>query len=627
MYEKLFSPIKINQMLIKNRIVATPINNTFEEKALGGAGMVVAGHTIVEPMRSSFKSSDEKSIFEKYERQDTRKRVLKIHQAGARASIEIFHAGAEARCVGYAKGPSSYIREDGVEVREMDEAMMRETLNYYAEAAREAKAIGFDCLFMHFGHGWLPAQFLSPYFNHRTDEYGGALENRMRFPLKILETVREAVGPYFPIDMRISAYEWVEGSIEFDDVVAFIRQAQKYIDTVQISAGLDMNREANVHMATTNFEERMPNLKWARRVKKEVEIPVSVVGAVLSPDEAEEILEKGYVDLVGFGRSFLADPDWPKKAMAGRSEDIRPCLRCLQCYHISTEHRNVGCSVNPRYNNEDFVPKCVKKAESSRKVVIIGAGPAGIQAAVTASQRGHQVILLEKESEVGGQLRYVAQEDYKGEVKCFLDYLRTQLKKSKAEVRLNCEATPESVRNLSPDSLILAVGGTETVPPIPGIHSRHVMTGTQAIERKEKIGNRVIVLGGGSIGCEIALELALIHKRQVTVVEMTDQLAAQGNSLYRIALRQKMEQAKSLRTMLRTKCQSIDEEMAVIDSRGQQQTIPYDDIIVCTGIKSNQSLAEQFYHIVPDTNMIGDCVSPRKIQDAIFEGHMIAMNL
>ena len=409
-FEHLFKPIKINNMIAKNRIVAAPVGDTFEEKALGGAGIVIAGHAIVEPGKSSFASADEPDIFSKYEVEETRRRILKIHQCGAKASIEIFHGGLYARAHEFAKGPVSLTREDGFKVVGMTEEMMEETLNYYYQTAKNAKDLGFDMVFMHFGHGWLPAQFLSPLFNQRTDEYGGSLENRMKFPKKILETVRKAVGPNFPIDMRISAYEWVPGSIEFEDVKTFIKEVQSIIDTVQISAGLDINHEGNVHMATTNFEEHMPNVKWAEEIKKEVKIPVSVVGAVLSPKEADELIGSGKVDMVAFGRAFIADPDWPKKALNGCAEDIAPCLRCLQCYHISTNRRNVGCSVNPRYTNESFIPKEISEAKIKKRVVIIGGGPAGISAGITASKRGHEVILLEKENELGGQLRFVAKE-------------------------------------------------------------------------------------------------------------------------------------------------------------------------------------------------------------------------
>ncbi len=225
MFDHLFKPISVNGMILKNRIIATPTGDDFEEKAMGGAALVIAGHAIVEPGRSSFASPEEPYSF--------------VHRGGAKASVEIFHAGQDARTVDYAKGPSALIRPDGVEVKEMDEEMMEETLRWYAETAASAKKIGFDSIFLHFGHGWLPAQFLSPHYNHRTDIYGGSIENRSRFPLRILETVRKAVGNNYPIDIRISAYEWIEDSISFEDVMYFLKKAEPYIDTVQISSGID----------------------------------------------------------------------------------------------------------------------------------------------------------------------------------------------------------------------------------------------------------------------------------------------------------------------------------------------------------------------------------------------------
>ncbi len=627
-FKFLFSPIMINQTIVKNRIVAAPVNDTFEEKALGGAGIVIAGHAIVEPGLSSYKSGDEVYLFDKYQRQDTRRRVLQVQQAGAKASIEIFHGGKEARVKDFAKGPHDMVREDGTIVKAMDENMMAETLDWYRKTASEAKLIGFDMLFMHFGHGWLPAQFLSPHFNHRSDQYGGSLENRARFPLQILKTVREAVGPNFPIDMRISAHEWVEDSIEFSDVLAFIKMAEQYIDTVQISAGLDMNREANVHMAITNFASYMPNVKWAQEVKKQVSIPVSVVGAVLSPKEADELIASGKVDMVAFGRSFIADPFWPKKALEGWQDDIVPCLRCLQCYHIATEHRNVGCSVNPRYNNESFIPLHIQPAETRKKVLVIGGGPAGMKAAITCAQRGHQVVLLEKSARLGGQLCYVAQEHYKDEVRRLLAYLLIQVDKHNIDVRLNTAATKDLIKEINPDSLILALGGKETVPSIKGLEGKNVCLGTEIIGKEKETGQRVLVIGGGTIGSEIALELAEIHRKDVTLVELGDELASQGNLLYKIALKQKMRPLNNLTVHLQTNCLEVKDKLAVLEhSDGKIEEVAYDNIVICTGIRPNVKEAYSFYHLVPDTNMIGDCVQPRKIQEAIFEGHSLALSI
>lgn len=627
-YKELFSPIKINGMISKNRIVAAPVNETFEEKALGGAGIVIAGHAIVEYGKSSYASPIEEDIFTKYQAEDTNQRIRKIHQAGAKAAIELFHAGRYARALEYAMGPIDEIREDGFPVKAMDKEMMKHTLACYERTAKNAMDLGFDMIFMHFGHGWLPAEFLSPLFNKRVDEYGGSLENRMRFPLEILETVRNAVGKNYPIDMRISAYEWVEGSIEFEDVKEFIKQAQKYIDTVQISAGLDINREGNVHMATTNFEEHMPNVKWAQAVKKEVDIPVSVVGAVLSPAEANDLIKTGKVDMVAFGRAFIADAYWPKKVIEDREEDIVPCLRCLSCYHIATERRNVGCSVNPRYTNESFIPKEIPKADRKKKVVVIGGGPAGITAAVTSAKRGHHVILFEKEKELGGQLTTIAKEYYKQDIKRFLTYLNVQAAKADIELYLGTEAAREKIQELNPDTVVIAVGARELLPPVKGIHQDFVMQGTQAIRHPERMGDNIVIIGGGTIGAEIALEEALIHNKKVTIIEMGKELAPQGNLLYKTALRQKMDMAKTLSVKLESTCQEIKKDAVIMcDKNGDEIKIKADTVIACTGLRAKTDVAEQFYGITPDVVMIGDCVKPRKIMEAVFEGYSFALNI
>ena len=627
-YKNLFRPIKINQTIIKNRIVAAPIGDVFEEKAIGGAGIVVAGHAIVEYGRSSFASPTEPDVFSKYEVEKTVERVRKIHAGGAKASIEIFHGGRYARVLDFAVGPHDEVRKDGVVVKAMDEQMMKEVCDAYANTAKNAMDVGFDMIFLHFGHGWLPAQFLSPLFNKREDEYGGSLENRMKFPKMILEAIRNKVGPHFPIDMRISANEWVEGSIEFEDVKTFIKEVEHLIDTVQISAGLDINHEGNVHCITTNFTEHMPNLEYAAQVKKEVSIPVSVVGAVLSPQEADSIIAEGKVDFVAFGRSFIADPSWPNKAMEGRDEDISPCLRCLQCYHISTNHRNVGCSVNPRFMNEDFIPKTNTIATHRKKVVVIGGGPGGMKAAITASERGHDVTLLEKDAKLGGQLKYISKEFFKEDVKKFYNYLKAQVAKHDILVKTHCEATPVMVKEMNPDAIIIAVGANETVPPIKGIDKELVILGTQAIEIEDQLKGHIVVLGGGTVGAEIALEQSLIHRNNVSIIEMGNELATQGNMLYKIGLRQTMEKCESLPTYLNTQCIEVKDNSVVIKNKdGIVKEIPADKVIVCTGMKSLNTLAESFYGITPNVTMIGDCVKPRKIMEAVFEGHSIALNL
>lgn len=628
LYPTLFSPLTINAMVTKNRIVATPTGETFEDKALGGAGIVIAGHAIVEPGHASYSSADEPDAFAKYEREETRRRVLKIHQAGAKASIEIFHGGQHARAHEFARGPVDCVRADGLPVRGMTEEEMAEVAAMFGARCREAQELGFDMVFLHFGHGWLPAQFLSPRTNHRTDEYGGSLANRARFPLQILEAVRAAVGPRFPVDMRISAVEFIENSIEFADVLEFIQLAEPFIDAVQISAGVDIGIEGNVHMATTNFEEHMPNAPWAAAVKQRVQIPVAVVGAIMNPEEAEDLLATGVVDLVAMGRPLIADPDWPRKAQEGRGDEIVPCIRCLQCYHISTERKKVGCSVNARFWNESFVPRDLTPTTRSKRVVVVGGGPAGIVAATTAAQRGHDVVLLEAGTELGGQLRWVAKEHYKQDIRAYLDYLLRRVERSSVDVRTGCDADADAVRSLEPDALVIAIGATEVVPPIPGVDLPHVHTGIQAIEREALLGRQVAIVGAGSIGTEIGLELATLSGRDVTMIELGATWAPQGNTLYREGLRQKLEKAATLDFLLETTCAGIEPgRVHVVGANGAARFLPADDVVISVGMRARREQAHALYGITPETVMVGDCVQPRIIQDAVFEAYTYAMNI
>lgn len=629
-FQNLFSPIQINGLMVKNRIVATPTGDYFDEKALGGAGIVVTGHAIVEDGRSSFASGEEPDAFAKYEREATRRRVLKVHQGGAKASIEIFHGGLQARVRDFARGPVSLIRKDGVPVRGMSAADMALVSELYAQQVCEARDLGFDLVLLHFGHGWLPAQFLSPRTNSRDDEYGGSLENRARFPLQILRTIREVVGPSFPIDMRISAVEWMPGSIEFEDTLRFIELAQEYLDAVQISAGVDIGIEGNVHCVPTTFEQHMPNVEWARRVREAVKIPVGVVGAILAPEEAQDIIASGKADLVGLGRPLIADPEWPKKAATGRAAEIVPCIRCMQCYHIATERRKVGCSVNPRFANEEFVPRRVEPASTRRRVVVVGGGPAGITAALVASQRGHTVTLLERGTELGGLLSVIRRERFKQDIARYHDYLLGRLRECPdIDICLSTEATPETVAALHPDSLILALGADEFVPPVTGVDGERVMLATAAIEQPQKVGQRVVVLGAGPVGAELALELAMFEGRSVTVVEPDDMIARQGNSLYREGLRQKIEQCQDLEFKLGCRPLTIgaDGTVQAQSTAGDRYDFPADTVIVATGMRARGDEAKRYFGIVTDTVMVGDCVQPRIIQDAVLEAHTFAMNL
>ena len=628
-YPNLFSPIKINHMTLKNRIVATPVGNMVEA-AKGGAAMVIT-HTLSMDMRNSFWSNEPYS-FSKYKVEHEKNELAKVHAYGAKCSAELLHCGAVVKVPDgeYALGPCDMVNDRGSKVRAMTYEDMLAVVDGYVKMARDVKDLGYDCIFMHFAHGWLPAQFISPLYNKRTDEFGGPIENRAKFPLMILKGVREAVGKDFPIDMRISSVEHVEGSIEFADTLAFIKMAEPYIDSVQISCGLDMgfDYEGNVTMSTTIFEPHYINVDYAAQVKKEVSIPVYAVGGFSDPDEAEEILASGKIDMVAVGRQFVADPDWPNKLLQGREKDIRPCVRCLQCYHIATNHRNMGCTVNPCYLHEDWLTAedDIVPNETPKNVVVIGAGPGGIKAALTASKKGNKVILLEKADEVGGMLRYIAKEHYKEDIVRYLSYLKYQLANSNVELRLNTEATPEMVKELKPDHLIVAVGSSEIKLRIPGADQDFVYGEFDAIDNEDKLGNTVVVVGGGTIGAEMALGLAEIDKKEVYCVEMTDTIAGKGNLLYRISLNQHIRRTPNLHVLTKTACKEIKDHKVVVENEDGVQEIPCDNVVLAIGVRGNRDLANSFYGITPNTVAIGDCDSVRQIMEATLAGYTAGLN-
>jgi len=640
-YSHLFEPLKVNTLILKNRVLLAPMGYAdpvaLSEQALGGPSLITIGSAQIDEESSNI--MNQPYPFSKGGLTRLREQVVTIRQAGAKASLELIHGGQFAGknyiSSNYAIGPMALIREDGLEVKAMDEPMMYEVAERYANAAKEAQAVGFDMIMLHFAHGWLPAQFLSPHFNKRTDQYGGSLENRARFPKMIIERVRSAIGKDFAVELRISGYEWIDESIEIGDVISFVKSVENLIDMVHVSAGMDgagidEMLSAHCHMMTTTFEPHMANVWLAERVKKAVNIPVVTVGAIMHPDEAEDILSTGKADAVAIARAVVADPLWSQKALEGKGEEITPCLRCLSCSHVATRRRNSwGCAVNPRHGREAFVSAVIEKAPVIKNVVVIGGGPGGMEAAITARQRGHTVTLLEKSGELGGNIKFSEYDKLKLDLKLFKDYLIRTVKQSGAAIKLNTEATPEMVREMHPDVIIVAVGANPITPNIKGIkiEKKNVMQSIEAYPNLEKIGKRVVVIGGGYIGCEISLELAL-REHEVTIIEISDVLASNGNRLYKEALHQKMATCTGLQYHLETVCTEIQDNGVVIQGKdGVEKRVETDTVILATGFKANRTVAEAFYGITYETYLIGDCERARKVDYAINEGYFIGRNI
>lgn len=611
-YPNLFSPLKVNRLVLKNRIFYAPVEY-YHDRALSGCAVMMRGTsgTLNDPR---CRISPGKWLFAASEMPRVRDELAFLRRSGALTSLEIMHAGMAAKVPegDYVLGPCDGVRADGVPIRGLDRQMMDQIIDEFVETAVIAKRIGYDMVMIHFAHGWLASQFFAPGINHRTDEFGGCYENRVRFPKMILRAVRKALGQDYAIDMRISAYENFEGCMSREETIRFIREAAEegLIDMVNVSFGGHLAESPESRCSPSAFAPDMTFVDYAKPIKEAVSIPVAVVGKIMTPDQAEEILREGKADAVVIGRASIADPYWAKKAFEGRPEDIRPCISCGKCF-------SKRCPINIRGYMEHLVPLALDKAETPEKVVVVGGGPAGMKAAITARELGHQVVLFEASDSLGGLLKTADHDENKRELKRYKDYLIRQFEKAGVSLRLNQKATPEMVAAEKPDRLILAMGSVPVTPPIKGVE--RAVQAVDAHEQMDQIGNNVVMIGGGLVGSEFALTLAR-RGRQVTVVEMTGAIGGQNEDLlctpYDLMVR-----TESIRLLPNTQCREIREDSVVlVGADGAEQNLPADTVILSAGFRSNSGGMEGFFGITPHTAAIGDLRRPATIRECETEG-------
>ena len=638
-YPKLFPPLKVGTLTFRNRLLSGPnmmcalnpdgsptdyMVGYYAEKAKGGVAQVTVGDT---PVEERGFTTPRHPILTQKTVQKWSEVARAITQHGAIASIELNHGGriSNTAVTGFQTvGPIDEVKLNGTQVKGATKEDLEEIANAFGEAAKVAMQAGFQMVMLHGAHGWLLDQMLSPKFNTRTDEFGGSLENRAKFPLMVIAAVRKAVGPKVPIEYRIGP-ELTEGGLSMDEVVQFCLLIEDKVELIHVSAGLDTDPNFAVKTHPTMFLPHMPNVKYAAEVKKVVtKCPVVTVGSVVTPAEAEQVLEDGKADAIAMVRSLIADPFLPQKAREGHDEDIRPCLRCLDCLTGMQTKTKFACAVNPRTGHEFRLDATEKPVQRKKTVLIAGGGPGGLEAAATAAARGHKVILAEKSDSLGGLLKFTDYDSLKADLKRLKDHLIYRVEHSNVEIRLNTEVTPELVAEIKPDALFLALGSTPVVFPLPGIET--AQHATTAYTNLDALGKTVAVMGGGLVGCETALFLAETG-RDVTIIEMQNDVAPDANWMHRVGMLQSFAQQKNLHVRTGLRCMAVTEEgVETQDKDGNTVVIPAESKVYAFGQRS--VAADKLMALdVPVIRIIGDCHQVGKTNGAIFDGYHAAMDL
>jgi 2,4-dienoyl-CoA reductase-like NADH-dependent reductase (Old Yellow Enzyme family)/thioredoxin reductase len=653
-WESLNRPIKIGSLTAKNRIEAAPtltciahadqsvsreLVEFYQTQAKGGAGIITLLETAIDSDRAIAQPT-QLNLGSDFFIPGLASVAEVIKSQGALASIQLNHAGRQAasRLNGGRNpiGPSAMVgiftedRRQGEQVvEEMSLAMIDEVIHHYAEAALRAKKAGFDMVMVHAGHGWLISQFVSPAVNKRTDEYGGSLENRVRFGIRVIDAIRERCGPDFPIEWRMSASDLVPGGLEIADAIQYALLIQDKVDCLQVSAGMIAEPRTYPYTHPSVYLPHGENVERAAEIKKAVTIPVGVVGAILDLDEAGEWVAAGKADFVALCRALLADPALPKKTFRGHKEEVIPCVRCNVCLiRGGVYHQPVQCAVNPRTVREDYYRCWPTVAARKKKVVVVGGGPAGMEAALVAASRSHEVTLFERDDRLGGNLWASSGPAFKDDWKRFLEYLLRQMEKSSVKVRLSTEATAELVRAEAADEVVVAVGAEPAWPDLPGIGSANVLWAADVMRGREVPGDRVVVAGDGGMGQEAALHLARQGK-QVAIIEIPGGSAADQtvNFVDMMALEDMLEEHG-----IRVRKGVVLEQVVIgkvlaRDASGQVQELPADAVVVAPNLRARSDVAEQFQDSAPEVHVVGDCRSPRILFNAIHEGFEAALEI
>ncbi|HAS20143.1 MAG TPA: 2,4-dienoyl-CoA reductase [Lachnospiraceae bacterium] len=658
-YPHIFEPFTVRRMTMRNRIVMTPMGTNYGEqtgemsflhihyyvqRAKGGTGLLIVENASVDSPEGSNGTTQLRIDKDNYMPR-LYKLCDEVHKHGACIAIQINHAGASAMSSRTGMQPvsaSNIPSKAGGEIpRPLEKEEIYRIVKKYGEAAKRAQACGFDAVEIHCGHSYLISQFLSPTTNKRTDEFGGSSENRARFAKLVIEEVRKQVGPFFPIFVRISADEFVEGGNTLEDTLEYLQYIQEEVDVFDVSAGLNASIQFQID---ANYLPDGWRSYMARAVKEKYGKPCMTMGNIRDPKRAEEILASGDADLIGMGRGLIADPEWVNKVRFGHEDDLRKCISCnVGCAgHRIGLNRPIRCTVNPAVNSgEDYYKRKVTKACN---VVVIGAGTAGLEAACTAAEVGCTVVLIEKTGKLGGLSAIISDIPDKHRMKDFPRYLEHRARKLKnLFILTNTDANVDMVKAFNPDIVVNATGSSPTLPPIKGLLDLVDKEGTNVksvlgmIDMINKGGyaddmsdKKVAVVGGGAVGLDV-MEYFTEHGAAVTMIEM---LPAIGNGLDPVTkcdTAAKMEKYH-VRQMVKTALQEVQNDKFIVKNpEGEIEEVPFDYGFMCLGMRAKTPLLQALEDTFGDTQTevlnIGDSMRARRIIEGTEEGRNILLTI
>ncbi|RQW64545.1 oxidoreductase [Vibrio viridaestus] len=680
-FQHLVKSGKIGNLVLKNRMIMPAMEtwlasvdgtitdavvNHYSRRAEGGVGLIIT--EMVNPTPGCVCFPGELDLSKDAFMPGFSRLATAIHAGGAKAALQLCHGGVFARNLtsnlpAFTPSGVGTFSLEGAELKVMTKEDIEQVVDDYGRTALRAKVCGFDAVEIHAGHGYLPVEFLSGYYNRRTDEYGGSVYNRTRFCLEIIDAIQKYCGKDFPIIFKLSTEDFTPNGITLDQAV----EISKYVEEAGVAAivatggtlesrlhdymdvmnegkdadGLGLSR--GVSTATwipPTYSPRAIYAENAAELKRHLNIPVVTIGAI-RPEKAEEMIAAGEADFAAIGRQILADPDYPTKVKENRIEDLRQCLRCGECLGGGMKWNSLVCAVNPEVGRTYKPFMTISKAEKPKKIAVIGSGPAGMQAAINASQKGHSVVLFEKDNRLGGLMYYVGIPDFKEDYRRFTQYLINEVRKSNVDIRMNTEFTPHTADTENFDKFIVATGSEHFIPNIEGTRDYNILNPLEILDGKIPDGNEFIICGAGLVGCEVAMHLSEMGKK-ITMIDIVPN--SSPAHLYGVdwVINSKLAE-DHVQVKLSNKILKMTDKSVICKTRKENEPhnpkdvlTPYDlskefdgdtveyeaDGVICAlGMRSVNNLITTMEECGYDYEVIGDAYKPRKILTAVHEGY------